>query len=87
MSIGPQTLNRRFQGRMEPGTLFLLEQCVGAEPTAQPFRAVLACPTCGTPRLITRAQFDGRETMICDEPTCSAEYTLHGDQVRYRRAQ
>ena len=72
---------------MEPGTLFLLEQCVGTGPTAQPFRAVLACPTCGTPGLITRAQYDGKETMICSEASCSAEYTLMGDQIRYRRAQ
>ncbi len=70
---------------VEPGTLLMLEQgeCAGANP----FRAVLACPSCGALGLLTRAQYDGLQPMLCAAPQCSAEYTLLGDQVHLRRAQ
>ena len=70
--------------QMQPGTIFLLERtCLLGKP-ANPYWAVLACPTCGCLGLITRTQCASLEAMICGSSNCSAEYFLEEGYVRYR---
>ena len=70
--------------QMQPGTLFLLEQAGELGKTENPYWAVLACPACGSLGLITRQQCAGLEAMICGSETCSAEYYLGSESIRYR---
>jgi len=72
--------------QMQPGTLFMLEQAGTLGKPENPFWAVLACPACGAPGLITRYQFAGLEAMICGSEECSAEYFLEAGRIRYRPA-
>jgi hypothetical protein len=37
--------------------------------------------------LITRRQLCEKETMICGGDTCSAEYRLEGENIRFRHPQ
>jgi hypothetical protein len=69
--------------QMQPGTMFMLEQS-NLGKVENPFWAVLACPSCGSLGLITRSQHAGLEAMICGSETCSAEYFLGGETIRYR---
>ena len=72
--------------QMQPGTMFMLEQAGKLGEVENPFWAVLACPSCGSLGLITRQQYAGLEAMICGSETCSAEYFLGGETIRYRPA-
>ena len=72
--------------QMQPGTMFMLEQAGTLGNVENPFWAVLACPSCGSLGLITRSQHAGLEAMICGSDTCSAEYFLGGETIRYRPA-
>ena len=72
--------------QMQPGTLFLLEQAGELGKADNPFWAVLACPSCGSLGLITKQQCAGLEAMICGSDTCSAEYFLEDQIIRYRLA-
>ncbi len=71
--------------QMEPGTLFLLEHAGELGKAENPYWAVLACPACGSLGLITRQQCAGLEAMICGAETCSAEYYLGSESIRYRQ--
>src|SRR5579871_6660721 len=71
--------------QMEPGTLFMLEQAGELGKAENPYWAVLACPSCGSLGLITRQQCAGLEAMICGSETCSAEYYLSSESIRYRQ--
>jgi hypothetical protein len=71
--------------QMQPGTLFLLEQAGEMGKPDNPYWAVLACPACGSLGLITRQQCAGLEAMICGSETCSAEYYLSSEAIRYRK--
>jgi len=71
--------------QMEPGTLFVLENAGRLGEAGNPYWAVLACPGCGSLGLITRAQYTGREAMICGGDSCSAEYFLRDGTIGYRR--
>jgi hypothetical protein len=70
---------------IEPGTLFLLEQEEGWRMS--PYRAVLACPGCGTLGLLTQAQYSGHQPVLCLAERCCAEYMLHNRQIRFRPPQ
>ena len=70
--------------QMEPGTMFLLENPGDMGEAHNPYWAVLACPSCGCLGLITKHQCSGLEVMICGSDTCSAEYFLGRDKIRYR---
>jgi len=71
--------------QMEPGTLFVLANAGGLGEACNPYWAVLACPACGALGLITRAQYTGREAMICGGDTCSSEYFLRDGLIGYRK--
>ncbi len=71
--------------QMQPGMMFLLDQSSEVNQTSNPYWAVLACPKCGFLGLITRRQYEGTESMICDADHCSAEYFLGETAIRYRK--
>lgn len=73
--------------RMDPGTIFVLENQTRLGSSQNPYIAVMSCPRCGTMGLITRRQLCAGETMICGGETCSAEYRLDGEAILYRRPQ
>jgi hypothetical protein len=87
MSADLHFLEEWIPERMDPGTVFVLENQAKLGQAQNPFVAVMACPQCGTLGLITRRQLLGGETMICGGDVCSAEYRLDGDNICYRMAQ
>src|SRR3954451_2199779 len=87
MSADLQFLEEWIPERMDPGTVFLLQNQAKLGHTENPFVAVMSCPRCGTMGLITRRQLAGGETMICGGDVCSAEYQLQGESIRFRRPQ
>lgn len=70
--------------QMSPGTVFLLENPGGHGETRNPYWAVLSCPRCGICGLITKFQCSGLEAVICGSVSCSAEFWLDEDGIRFR---
>jgi hypothetical protein len=87
MSADLQFLEEWIPERMDPGTVFVLENQDKLGLAQNPYVAVMSCPRCGTLGLITRRQLYCGETMICGGDVCSAEYRLDGDNICYRKAQ
>jgi hypothetical protein len=87
MSADLQFLEEWIPERMDPGTVFVLENQAKLGHAQNPFVAVMSCPRCGTLGLITRRQLCAGETMICGGEICSAEYRLDGENIRFRRVQ
>ena len=82
-----QFLEEWIPERMDPGTVFLLQNQSKLGHAQNPFVAVLSCPRCGTIGLITRRQLFAGEIMICGADACSAEYQFDGESIRFRRPQ
>lgn len=87
MSADLQFLDEWIPERMDPGTIFVLENQTKLGQDQNPYVAVMSCPRCGTLGLITRRQLYGAETMICGGDLCSAEYRLQGEEIHYRASQ
>ncbi len=87
MTANLQFLEAWIPERMDPGTVFMLENQTKLGQAQDPFVAVLSCPRCGTIGLITQRQLRGGEAMICGDEFCSAEYRLDGESILYRRPQ
>jgi hypothetical protein len=87
MPTDMQFLEEWIPDRMDPGTVFLLENQAILGLEQNPYVAVMACPRCGTMGLITRRQLYAGETMICGGDACSAEYQLNGENISFRKAQ
>ncbi|MGB8260268.1 MAG: hypothetical protein WCE75_07945 [Terracidiphilus sp.] len=87
MSADLQFLEEWIPERMDPGTIFVLENQARMGHAQNPFVAVMSCPRCGTMGLITRRQLIGFESMICGAEICSAEYQLDGERINYRPPQ
>ena len=87
MSADLQFLEEWIPERMDPGTVFVLENQAKLGHAQNPFVAVMSCPRCGTLGLITRHQLCGGEAMICGGDVCSAEYRLEGESICFRRVQ
>jgi hypothetical protein len=87
MSADLQFMEEWIPERMDPGTVFVLENQAKLGHAQNPFVAVMSCPQCGTLGLITRRQLYAGETMICGGEVCSAEYRLDGESICFRRAQ
>jgi len=60
-----QFLNEWIPDKMDPGTVFLLENQAKLGHAQNPYVAVMSCPRCGTMGLITRRQLCEREMLIC----------------------
>ncbi len=87
MSTDLQFLEEWIPEKMDPGTVFLLENQSKLGHAQNPYIAVMSCPRCGTMGLITRRQLCEKETMICGGDSCSAEYRLEGEDIRFRHPQ
>lgn len=87
MSADLQFLEEWIPERMDPGTVFVLQNQSKLGHAQNPFVAVMSCPRCGTMGLITRRQLVGEEVMICGGEACSAEYQLSGENIRFRKPQ
>lgn len=87
MSAELQFLEEWIPDKMDPGTIFVLENQAKFGHTQNPYVAVMSCPRCGTMGLITRTQLTLGEIMICGGETCSAEYKLDGEHILYREPQ
>jgi hypothetical protein len=87
MNAELQFLEEWIPEKMDPGTIFVLENQAKLGQEQNPYVAVMACPRCGTLGLITRRQLYGSEIMICGGDLCSAEYRLAGDDIHYRPTQ
>jgi hypothetical protein len=73
--------------RMDPGTVYMLENQKKLGNAENPYIAVMSCPRCGTMGLITHRQLCAGEIMICGGDTCSAEYRLDGETILFRPPQ
>jgi hypothetical protein len=87
MSPDLQFLEEWIPDRMDPGTVFMLENKTRLGNTQNPYVAVMSCPRCGTMGLITRRQLFAGEALICGGDACSAEYRLEGESILFRPAQ
>jgi len=62
---------------MAPGDILLLDDSVPLRESFAPtFIAVLACPVCGTPSLITFAQYSGAAPVVCGSKLCSGLFRI-----------
>jgi hypothetical protein len=87
MSADLQLLKEWIPERMDPGTIFVLENQAQAEHPQNPIVAVMSCPRCGNMDPITRRQLIGLDTMICSGDRCSAEFRLDGEAILFRPPQ
>jgi len=71
-SIGEDSLQL-----MNPGDIILLDESASLRPLVEEaFFAVLSCPGCGTPGLITLPQFSGIEPVTCGSDSCSCRFRI-----------
>jgi len=62
---------------MRPGDIILLGDAATLRAMIETaFFAVLACPWCGMPGLITSAQFSGSEPVMCGSDSCSCRFRI-----------
>lgn len=62
---------------MAPGDIILLDDFTYLRESFSPnFVAVLACPLCGSPGLITSAQFSGGGPIVCTSKLCSGLFRI-----------
>ena len=87
MSPDLQFLEEWIPERMDPGTVFLLQNQAKLGHAQNPYVAVMSCPRCATIGLITRRQLGGGDAIICGGDVCSAEYQLYGENIRFREPQ
>ena len=87
MSADLQLVKEWIPERMDPGTVFVLENQALPDHAQDPYIAVMSCPRCGNMEPITRRQLIGGETMICGGDACSAEFRLEGDAIFFRPPQ
>ena len=87
MSADLQQLKEWIPDKMDPGTIFVLENQAPTEHPQNPIVAVMSCPRCGNMDPITRRQLVGVDTMICGGNFCSAEFRIEGEAILYRAPQ
>jgi hypothetical protein len=62
---------------LAPGDILVLDEAISVHQAIEPvFFAVVSCPRCGTPRLITAGQFFGGAPIICESRDCAALYRI-----------
>jgi hypothetical protein len=74
------TLRRRDEQwlkKMRPGDIFVLPEAETSTPSGESeYFAVLACPVCGTPGLITAPQYFGTVPVTCASNRCSCRFQI-----------
>jgi len=77
----PQILNVVDEdqvGQMAPGDVIVLDQSPSIRRrVASIFYAIVACPACSMPGLITARQYFGVIPVICPSDRCSCHYRIH----------
>jgi len=80
LKIAPATLNRVGEEQfssMRPGDVILIDPGSNLRGLIESaFFAVLACPWCGMPALITYCQFVGEEPVMCGADSCSCRFRI-----------
>ncbi|MFZ0962755.1 MAG: hypothetical protein WAO35_17945 [Terriglobia bacterium] len=62
---------------MAPGDIVLLDDFAYLRESFAPnFVAVLACPLCGSPGLITSGQYSGGAPIVCTSKVCSGLFRI-----------
>jgi hypothetical protein len=62
---------------MDPGDIFLIDELEALDPNSEPaFKAILACPLCGSQVLISDAQYFGFAPVICGARNCSGFFRI-----------
>ena len=85
MSADLQFLEEWIPERMDPGTVFLLENQAKLGQAQNPYVAVMSCPKCGTLGLITRKQMAGLLPTICGSSVCSAQFFIKDEEITPRK--
>ena len=88
--LSPPCQLRHVEGlklsELAPGDLLLLDGAESSSPTepddAPVFLAVLSCPLCGAPTLITLAQYSGTMPVMCRSERCPGLYRIL-DEARF----
>jgi len=77
----PESLNGVDEdqlGQMAPGDVIVLDHSPGLRRhVASIFYAIVACPACGMPGLITPQQYSGMIPVICPSDRCSCHFRIH----------
>ena len=69
--------NRSSIADMAPGDIVFLDDFAYLrEAFASNFVAVLACPLCGSPGLITSVQYSGGAPIVCTSKVCSGLFRI-----------
>ncbi len=65
---------------LAPGEIVFLDDFTHLREAFAPiFVAVLACPACGAPGLITAGQYVGGTPIVCPSRSCSGQYRIVGE--------
>jgi len=65
---------------MAPGDIFLIDDLEVRGPNSEPaFKAILACPLCGSQALISTAQYFGFAPVVCGAGNCSGFFRIIDD--------
>ena len=79
-SVWPQSLNAVDEdqlGQMAPGDVIVLDQSPSIRKhVAAIFYAIVACPACAAPGLITAQQHFGVIPVICPSDHCSCQFRI-----------
>jgi len=77
VSAGLNQVSEECLPWMRPGDIILLGDAASLRAMIETaFFAVLACPWCGMPGLITSAQYSGSESIICRSDFCSCRFRI-----------
>ena len=69
--------NRSSLAEMAPGDIVFLDDFAYLrESFSSNYVAVLACPLCGSPGLITSMQYSGGAPIVCTSKTCSGLFRI-----------
>ncbi len=78
-------VNRSSLGDMVPGDIIFLDEYASLRESFAPcFIAILACPVCGTPSLLTATQYSGAAPVVCGSKVCSGLFRIEDEaQIVY----
>jgi hypothetical protein len=69
--------NQSSLSDIAPGEIVFLDDFDSLRESFAPyFIAMLACPLCGSPGLITSVQFSGGAPIVCASKDCSGQYRI-----------
>ena len=80
-SVWPDSLNMVDEdqlGQMAPADVIVLDHSPSLRKrVASVFYAIVSCPACGVPGLITAQQYFGVVSVICPSDRCSCHFRIH----------